>query len=169
MDFHIYRPDEMLADTVLTDFILDTIVENLSWLFGDDMGSAENREKWISYNLRTESPVLHAAVAEDLPERMGFILYAVEDRRLVFHDVEIAVSRRFSPKLLLGLFRTVFLAEDGNFDTMGGYINRRNGVSLDNFIRYATSVGERERGCSFVIDAGATREIIARVCGRGKE
>ena len=165
MEYHIYRTSELISDRKLVGLLLDTMTDNLSWLYGEDMGSKENREKWIRYNLYADDPVLKAAVGECLPEICGFILYSVEDRRLVFHDVEIVKKHRFNPKLLIGLFGTLFTAEADGFDTMSGYINKKNEVSLSNFLRYATDIEDRPRGYSFVTDAEATRKIVGRFTG----
>ena len=39
MEFKIYNQQEILSDTVLTDYILDTTIDNLSYIFGNDMDS----------------------------------------------------------------------------------------------------------------------------------
>ncbi|MBQ7936605.1 MAG: hypothetical protein IJ333_09730 [Clostridia bacterium] len=44
MKFEIYTQKELLADENLTNYVLDSIIENLSYLFGDDMGTPENRK-----------------------------------------------------------------------------------------------------------------------------
>ena len=159
MCFKIYDQKAVLADPELTAYILDTIIDNLSYIFGDDMGSEENRNDWISHNLKTEDDFWRviAGSKDDLPQ--GFIIYTVHDRVLSICDIEINRSHRFSPALVLGLFGTLFEHEGDNFDTITGYINKANHVSQNNFLKYATSVDEKPRGFSLMINEAGTQSI----------
>lgn len=163
MEFQIYSQQEALSQAGLTDYLLDTLVENLSYLFGEDMGTPENREEWIAYNLKDEHPHWRVVVGGKDGRYLGFLIYTVEDRRLTVCDIEINQSGRRNPILLLGLFQKAFQEENRSFDTIAGYINKGNQVSQDNFLKYATSVEERPRGYSFLIDEKAAEKLKSRV------
>ncbi len=163
MDFKIYDQNAILNDPVRLAYMLDTIVENLNYIFGSDMGSKENRDAWIQNNLKTNDPSWHAVIGGEKDSFIGFIVYTVRDGVLSVCDIEISQDYRFSPAFIIGLFRFLFTAEKGRFDRISGYINKANAVSRDNFLKYATSVTEKARGYSFEIDSSATRDIMNKL------
>ncbi len=162
MEFHVYTPTEIIADSQMVDSFLDIMAENLSWLFGPDMNSDMNRNEWKRNNLFRDNPILHAVVGYHESKMVGFIHYSIQDRKLSFHEFEITLDNRFDPSLILGLLKTLFSAESCHFDTMHFYINRKNELSLSNFAKYASRYEERPRGYSFIIDVEKTAGIVSR-------
>ncbi len=163
MDFHVYCQKEVLSQEALTKELLDTIVDNLSYIFGEDMGTEENRNEWIQYNLRTEHPHWRMIAEGKNGRRRGFLIYTIENHQLTVCDIEIKKDSRRNPILLLGLFQTLFKTESHSFRTMRGYINKGNETSQKNFLKYATSIAELPRGYSFLIDEEATEKLKSRV------
>ncbi len=159
MGFTVYTQQQMLSSVELTDFMLNTIIENLSYIYGEDMGAEENRKEWIQYNLKTVDPSWRAVIGKKRGENAGFVLYTIKERTLLINDIEICKANRFDPYLMGGLFSTLFQTEDGNFDRISGYVNKANTVSQKNFLKYATSVSEKARGYTFLIDKEKTLEI----------
>ncbi len=162
MRFLVYLQQQVLASEALTDFLLDTIIENLSYLYGEGMGNEENRKEWIEYNLKTENPTWRAIVGISGGKYAGFLLYSIDHRDLIIHDLEIVKAMRFHPPVLAGLFRTLFHQENGKFDCISGYINKGNLVSQQNFLKYATSVVEGERGYMLMVDGESTAKIMKK-------
>lgn len=162
MEFRVYTPEELAADPGLVDSFLDIITQNLSWLFGEDMDSDENRDLWKRNNLFCDHPVLHAVVGIQGSRIAGFIHYSIRERKLEFHEFEVPREHRFDAALVRGLLRTLFRTEFGHFDRMQFYINRKNALSLSNFAKYASFREERPRGYSFLIDEEKTGEILSR-------
>ncbi len=79
MGFAVYTQKQILSSTVLTDFLLDTIIENLSYIYGDEMGSEENRREWIQYNLKTEEPSWRVIIGKKRGDNAGFLLYTIKE------------------------------------------------------------------------------------------
>lgn len=163
MEFHVYAPTEIIANSQMVDSFLDVMAENLSWLFGPDMNSDTNRNEWKRNNLFCVNPILHAIVGYRESKMVGFIHYSIQNHKLTFHDFEITPDNRFDPSLIGGLLKTLFSAETGHFDTMHFYINRKNELSLSNFAKYASRYEERPRGYSFIIDEEETARIVSRL------
>lgn len=159
MDFKIYDQNAILNDPVLLAYMLDTTVENMNYIFGSDMGSKENREIWIHNNLRTNDPSWQVVIGGEKDLLVGFIVYTVRDGVLSVCDIEVDKNYRFTPGFIIGIFRFLFAAEKDRFKRISGYINKANTVSMDNFLKYATSVTEKARGYSFEIDEAATQSI----------
>ncbi|MBR5366373.1 MAG: hypothetical protein IK132_09055 [Clostridia bacterium] len=162
MEFHVYTPTEIIADPQMVDSFLDIMAQNLSWLFGPDMDSEENRNEWKRNNLLCVNPILHAVVGYRDSKMVGFIHYSIQNHKLIFHEFEITLDNRFAPSLIRGLLKTLFSAESCHFDTMHFYINRKNERSLDNFARYASRYEELPRGYSFIVDEEKTAGIVSR-------
>lgn len=145
MEFKIYNQQEILSDTVLTDYILDTTIDNLSYIFCNDMDSEENRSLWIQNNLKSENSSWRIIIASSNNSNIGFFTYSIANRSLTVHDIEINKSHRFSPILFSGLFKTLFKEEGDKFDSITGYINKTNRESQNNFLKLATSITEKPR------------------------
>lgn len=163
MEFKIYNQQEILSDTVLTDYILDTTIDNLLYIFGNDMDSEENRSLWIQNNLKSENSSWRIIIASSNNSNIGFFTYSIANRSLTVHDIEINKSHRFSPILFSGLFKTLFKEEGDKFDSITGYINKANRESQNNFLKLATSITEKPRGYSFLIDEKTTEKIKNKV------
>lgn len=163
MEFLIYNQKQVLSCPELAHYLVDTIVDNLSYIYGEDMGSEENKKEWITYNLKTENPSWRVVTGARNGSCLGFLIYAIENRCLTVHDIEIVKSSRRNPVLLSGLFKTMFAKEQDRFDTIAGYINKDNKISQSNFLKYATSVTERSKGYSFLIGEDAAGRLKARV------
>lgn len=164
MDFRICSQAEVAGDPKLAAFLLDTIIGNLSYLYGPDMGSEENRQSWIAYNLQRKDDSWHAIVGSRQGLPLGFVICTVKDRALCVNDIEILPAARRNPALLSGLLRRMLEAED--FDTVTGHIHRNNLESQRNFLKYATEVSETPNGYRFTIGPEAVKRIKARTRGK---
>ncbi len=162
MEFRTYSTQALAENPELVDSFLGIMSDNLSWLFGPDMNSEENRNEWIRNNLKCDHPVLRAVVGFNGSEILGFIHYSIRSGVLVFHEFEIEARHRHDPALIRGMLRTLFHAEKGNFSAMRFYINSKNSLSQENFGRFATSCEALPRGSSFLIDERKTEELAAR-------
>jgi len=162
MEFCIYTQKEVLSDGDLADRLIDIIVDNMSYLFGDDMGSDENRKEWKQNQLMTDDPAWRAVVGVKCGEILGFIIYTVKNRALSINEFEIVKTHRRDHVLMIGMLQTMIAGEYDSFDTIRSYINKRNIESQKNFLRYATSVSETERGYRFVINEEKTALIKER-------
>ena len=163
MNFCIYNQQEILSNIQLTNYLIDTIIENLSYIYGNDMESEENRNAWIDNTLRTEDATWRVIIANQNAVNIGFIVYSVKSRSLSVNEIEIDKEHRLNPALISGLFCTLFKNESKNFDTISGYINKKNKVSQHNFLKLATTITERPNGYSFIIDKPATDKIKAKI------
>ncbi len=162
MDFYVYSQKEVLSDETFADRLIDIIVDNMSYLFGDDMGSDENRKEWKQYNLMTDDPTWRAVVGRKNGEIIGFIIYEIKERALIIREFEIIKTHRRDHVLMIGLLQTMIAGEYDAFDEIRSYINKRNIESQKNFLRYATSVSETERGYRFVINKEKTSLVKER-------
>ena len=163
MDFKVLNQKEVRENPPLVSFMLDTMVENLSYVYGDDMGSDENRRMWTEYNLERHDAAWHTVFGSKDGRPLGFIVYKIENKVLYVCDFEIKKEARYSPALLRGMLRAMISTEKENFDVIRGYINRKNEISQRNFLRHATQISETEKGFSFVIDKTAAQRIKERI------
>lgn len=166
MDFRIYTQREVLADRELTVALLDILVDNLSYLFGDDMGSPENRSLWIKNNLEISDASWRLIVGSKGNTVCGFLITATKGRTLCVRDIEIQKAYRLHPALLRGLFGAMFAACDNDFDEITGYIHKRNAVSQKHFLRLATAVTATENGYALHLDKAATAAVRNRYAGK---
>lgn len=160
MEFKTYNQKEIYKSEALTSFILNTTADNLSYIYGEEMRSAESRQTWIKYNLEQADKTWHTVVGfkNDIP--LGFIIYKINKKCLYICDIEIIESARRSPALLGGMLKQMLTSE--KIASMAGYINRENLVSQKNFLKYATDITETEKGFSFKIGRKETKRIIER-------
>lgn len=163
MEYAIYSQEDILHTDGMADRLLDMIIQNLSYLFGADMGSPENRDAWKLYNLQTADPAWQCAVGSCEGNMAGFIIYTVKARVLCIHDFEISGAYRRCPALITGLLETVFQKEQAHFDCIEGYINGRNSQSQRNFLKYATAVSQTAHGYHFTISKEKVRKIASRM------
>ena len=163
MEFSTYTQQAVFENPKITAFLLDTIIENLSYIYGEDMGSEENRNSWIAYNLKQKDDTWHVIVGSRSGTPLGFIIYSIKSRILSVNDIEIIKSERHNPALLRGLLRSMLMGENNNFDSIYGYINRNNLTSQRNFLKYATNITKRQSCFSFEINQEATQRIKAKI------
>lgn len=163
MVFRTYTQQDVLNDSKLTAFLLNTIIENLSYIYGTEMGSEDDRNSWIDYNLKRKDDDWHAIVGFQNGSPIGFILYTVDKRILSVNDIEIILTERRNPVLMVGLLRTMVSAEEKNFDAISGYINKANETSQHNFLKYASDIAKRPNGFLFTIDRAETDKIKTRL------
>lgn len=163
MEYAVYSQKDILHTDGMADRLLDMTVQNLSYLFGTDMGSQENREAWKIHNLQTADPTWQCAVRSCKSDIAGFIIYTVKKRVLCIHDFEISVAYRRYPSLIIGLLGAIFKKEQDHFDCMEGYINSRNSQSQSNFLKYATAVSCTANGYHFTIGREKVCGIVSRM------
>jgi len=162
ISFSVCSQKELLSDDKFADEMIDIIVDNLSYLFGDDMGSDENREEWKKHNLKTADQTWHTVFGRRKGKIAGFIIYTIKNRELMVNDFEISKDHRLDPALMIGLLKTMIWIEYDSFDKIRGYINKNNTESQANFLRYATDIIETEHGYRFIIDKEKTFAIKKR-------
>lgn len=163
MKFHTYSQQDVLYNPELTAFILDTIINNLSYIYGSEMGSKKNRNSWIENNLKRKDDTWHAIIGTKNVLPVGYIIYTIKNETLSVNDIEIIQSERRNPALLFGLLREMAVTENNKFSTISGYINKANKTSQNNFLKYATSIIERPNGFIFMINESATAMIKAKL------
>lgn len=166
MEYPVHTRQQVLDNPALTAFVLDTLVHNLSWLYGSEMDSPDNRDAWVHHNLQAPDPFWRLVVATRDSIPVGFLIFTVKNRTLYINDIQILPAHRMNPALLRGLLRAMFGAAGDNFDTMRGYINRGNATSQRNFLRFATSVEERANGMILIVDEKETERIRQRFSTR---
>ncbi len=159
MDFKMYSQQDVLSTPALKNYILDSIIRHLQYIYGEEMGSLENRKEWIAYNLERHDPSWRVTVAHKGEKNLGFLITSLDKRLLEVNDIQIERHARKNPFLMIGLFITAFQYYENNFDTLGGYINKANNESQGNFLRYATTITELKNGYSFEIDEVGTKQI----------
>lgn len=157
MEFIICNQKEILENSRLTSFMLDTATDNLSYIYGEEMRSEESRQTWIKYNLKQTDKTWRTVFGFRDGTPLGFITYKINKDSLYICDIEIIKSARRNPVLLGGLLRKMIINE--NFNCISGYINKENTVSQKNFLKYATEISESEKGFSFTINEEATKRI----------
>ena len=155
MKFVVYD-QTIKQNEFLLDYIFNTLQENLSFIYGENMINAESRQNWINNNLLNTDIYWRIVVAYDEDKPCGFLIYTIQDDYFIVNDVEINLKYRIKPVLLRGLFLNAFLIEKGKWNKVKGYINHKNTVSKKNFLRLATEFIETERGISITI----TKEAI---------
>lgn len=139
MNFVIY--DQSIKDNdFLLDYIFDTISENLSFMFGNDMVNPQSRQDWLNYNLLNADLYWRIVIAFDGNKPCGYLIYTIQDNCFIVNDIEINKEYRMNPVLLRGLFVNAFDSEKGKWDTIKGYINNKNLVSKKNFLKLATEI-----------------------------
>ena len=160
MNFIVYNQSIKQNDFLL-NYIFNTLKENLSFLYGEDMINTESRQNWINNNLLNMDIYWHIVIAYNEDNPCGFLIYTIQDDCFIVNDIEINKEHRINPVLLRGLFSNAFLLEKGKWNRLKGYINHKNTVSKKNFLRLATEFIETERGISFTI---TKEEIKNRFC-----
>ena len=150
MNFIVYNQSIKQNDFLL-NYIFNTLKENLSFLYGEDMINTESRQNWINNNLLNMDIYWRIVIAYNEDKPCGFLVYTIQDDCFIVNDIEINKEHRINPVLLRGLFSNAFLLEKGKWNRLKGYINHKNTVSKKNFLRLATEFIETERGISFTI------------------
>ena len=150
MNFIVYNQSIKQNDFLL-NYIFNTLKENLSFLYGEDMINTESRQNWINNNLLNMDIYWRIVIAYNEDNPCGFLIYTIQDDCFIVNDIEINKEHRINPVLLRGLFSNAFLHEKGKWNRLKGYINHKNTVSKKNFLRLATEFIETERGISFTI------------------
>ncbi len=159
MEFKTYSQQQVLSDSDLTNYILDSIIDHLRYIYGPDMGSPSDRKEWIAYNLERHEPSWRVTVAHKGEKNLGFLITSLEKQSLIVNDIHINRHARKNPFLMIGLFITAFEHYEGRFTTLGGYINKANNESQGNFLRFATTITELKNGYSFEVDEQGTQAI----------
>ena len=150
MKFVIYD-QSIKHNGFLLEYIFNTLKENLSFLYGENMINAESRQNWINNNLLNTDLYWRMVVAYDESKPCGFLIYTIQDDCFIVNDIEINQQYRTNPLVLRGLFLNAFLIEKGKWNKLKGYINHKNTVSKKNFLRLANEFTETERGISFTV------------------
>ena len=150
MNFVVYDQSIKQNDFLL-DYIFNTMKENLSFIYGEDMINTESRQNWINNNLLNMDIYWRMVIAYNEDKPFRFLIYTIQDDCFIVNDIEINKEHRINPVLLRGLFSNAFLLEKGKWSRLKGYINHKNTVSKKNFLRLATEFIETERGISFTI------------------
>ncbi len=150
MRFVVYN-QAIKQNNFLLDYIFDTLKENLSFMYGENMITAESRQNWINNNLLDTDIYWRIVLAYDENKPCGFLIYTIRDNCFIVNDIEINQEYRMNPVILRGLFLNAFLIEKGKWNKLKGYINHKNTVSKKNFLRLATEIVENERGISFTV------------------
>lgn len=158
MKFIVYN-QSIKQNEYLLDYIFNTLKENLSFMYGENMINAESRQNWINNNLLKTDVHWRMVVAYDEDKPCGFLIYTIQNDCFIVNDIEINQEYRVNPFLLRGLFSKAFLIEKGKWNKLKGYINHKNTLSKKNFLRLATEIVENERGISFTV---AKKEIENR-------
>lgn len=151
MKFVIYDQSIKQNDFLL-EYVFNTLKENLSFLYGEDMINIENRQIWINNNLLNTDIYWRIVVAYKKNKPCGFLIYTIQNDCFVVNDVEINKEYRMNPVLLRGLFLNAFKTEKGKWNKLKGYINQKNIVSKKNFLKLATEISENEHRVSFTVN-----------------
>ena len=157
MKFVIYN-QSIKQDEGLLAYIFDALKENLSFLYGDNMITPEARQSWLNNNLLNTDLYWRIVVAYDKDTPCGFLIYTLQNNAFVVNDIEINKPFRHNPVLLRGLFRSAFALEKGKWTILKGYINHKNTLSKNNFLKLATSLTENKNGISLE----TTKEVIQK-------
>lgn len=150
MNFVIYD-QSIKQNTVLLDYIFDTLKNNLSFMYGEDMINAENRQIWINNNLLNTDIYWRIVVSYDKNKPCGFLIYTIQNDCFIVNDIELGQGYKMNPVLLRGLFLTAFKNEKGKWNKLKGYINQKNTVSKKNFLKLVTEITENEHKVSFTV------------------
>ena len=163
MKISIYTQEEITSKKNLIDFMLDTIIYNLSYLYGPYMDSKENREIWMNNNIYNKEDHIKFLIIEDeLP--LGFIIYSInEDKVLTIKEIEIAKHNNTPPLILFSMFKELSKKEYDNFDCVQGFINKKNVISIKNFMRYASYKIEKEKGYYIIVDREKTKYLKEKI------
>lgn len=151
MKFVIYDQSIKQNDFLLK-YIFNTLKENLSFMYGEDMINVENRQIWINNNLLNTDIYWRIVIAYEKNKPCGFLIYTTQNDCFIVNDIEINKEYRMSPVLLRGLFLNAFKTEKGKWSKLKGYINQKNIVSKKNFLKLATEISENEHRVSFTVD-----------------
>lgn len=163
MKITIFNQQEIVNREDLIDFMLDTIIHNLSYLFGPYMDTKENRDIWKRNNIYNEKGDIKFLIIEDT-KPLGFIIYNInEDKVLIMREIEIDKKQNTPPLILYSLLKELCREEFDNFDCVQGFINKRNLVSMKNFMRFASYKIEKENGYYMIIDREKTRELKEKI------
>ena len=163
MKLKIYNQEEMSKRNDLIDFMLDTIIHNLSYLYGPYMDSKENRQTWKDNNIFNTKENIKFLVAED-ETPLGFIIYQINtDKVLVMREIEINKNDKTPPLILFSLLKELSQKEYDNFDCVQGFINKKNKESMKNFMRYASYKIEKENGFYMIIDREQTQKLKEKI------
>ena len=159
MELKIFNQKEMQSQPELINFMLDTIINNLTYLYGPYMDTEENRKIWAENNIYNEKENTKFLIAfDEIP--LGFIIYNInEDHILIFKDIEIKKYEEKYPLLLFSLLKALAKEEGDNFDAIQGYINKNNELSMRNFMRFASYKIEKQKGFYIVIDRETTSKL----------
>jgi hypothetical protein len=146
MIFKTYKQNDILNNAQLIEFILNTICDNLEYLFGPEMRSNQNKKEWIEYNLKTINPNWYCVIASNAETLCGLLIFTYDklNKKITINDIEIPKDYRRNIVLIRGLFRETLLKNDFKF--IRGYINKNNYESQSNFLKYTTIINETKNG-----------------------
>ena len=150
MNFIVYN-QSIKQNEFLLEYIFNTLKENLSFIYGEDMINTESRQNWINNNLLNPDTYWRILIAYDKDKPCGFLIYTIQNESFIVNDIEINKEYRITSGLLRGLFLNAFMIEKGKWNTLKGYIHHKNTISKKNFLRLASEMVENERGISFTI------------------
>ena len=150
MNFVVYN-QTIKRNEFLLDYIFNTLKENLSFMYGENMINAESRQNWINNNLLNTNIYWRIVIAYDENTPCGFLIYTIQNDCFIVNDIEINKEYRIKPALLRGLFLNAFVLEKEKWNKLKGYINHKNNISKKNFLKLATEITENERGVSFTV------------------
>lgn len=148
----------------LFPFMLDTLIDNLQYLYDKPMDTPENRAAWMQATRKNE--FWRAVVAFEDGTPCGFMTYQLSDGVLYIASIQIRREHRMSPSLLRGLLACCFQSEQGRYKQVYAHINKQNMESQKNFLRFGKIVGDT--GNSYKIEiTDAGWKMIDRLCKPG--
>ena len=153
MDFTFFTPSEVKDDAALLSYIFETYVENMYYLFGEDLKDEKSQQAWIRSNLENPDKEFYwrLILAHNGGENAGFLIYTIQSNVFYVNDIQIGKKFRYCPAVLKGLFCNAFTKEKDEFEQIAGYINDKNIASKNNFLRCADKTEKTERGIRLYI------------------
>ena len=134
MNFVVYN-QSIKQNNFLLGYIFNTLKENLSFIYGENMINAESCQNWINNNLLNTDIYWRIVIAYDEDNPCGFLIYTIQDNCFIVNDIEINKEYRINPILLRGLFFNAFLIEKGKWNRIKGYINHKNTLLKKEFFK----------------------------------
>ena len=102
MNFIVYNQSIKQNDFLL-NYIFNTLKENLSFLYGEDMINTESRQNWINNNLLNMDIYWRIVIAYNEDNPCGFLIYTIQDDCFIVNDIEINKEHRIGASLI-GIF-----------------------------------------------------------------
>lgn len=159
-----YTSDKV--DEILKEMAIITI-DNLSYIYGDDMKSNENIKSYVEYKKQAK-PITY--LMHDETSIFGYLTLSLSSKILYIEDIQIKNSYRNNPGVMSMILKTItieYLENKNQIDKVVYYINKKNKLSQHNFSKFAEKTEETKN--SYMYELNLEHPFIVKMIDKVKK